>query len=59
MKNNWILWGAVAVGAYLIWKKMKKTSSNPTGREIAPPPVGTTKPALIVGAVPTSNNDLI
>lgn len=37
MKNKWLIWGAVAVGAYLIWKKFNK--SNPTGRELAPPPV--------------------
>ncbi len=39
MKNKYLIWGAVAVGAYLIWKKMKATSSNPTGRDLAPPPV--------------------
>lgn len=44
MKKNWLLWGAIAVGAYLIYKKMKSTNSNPTGREIAPPPVGTKPP---------------
>jgi hypothetical protein len=37
MKKNWLLWGAVAVGAYLLYKRMNK-NSNPTGRELAPPP---------------------
>ena len=45
MKNNLLLWGAVAVGAYLIYKKMQDNKNNPTGREIAPPPVSNTKPA--------------
>lgn len=35
-KNKWLIWGAVAVGAYLIWKKMKDTDN---GKELAPPPV--------------------
>jgi hypothetical protein len=43
MKKNWLLWGAVAVGAYLIYNKMKK-NSNPTGRELAPPPSSGGKP---------------
>ena len=48
MKKNWLLWGAVAVGAYLIYNKMKK-NSNPTGRELAPPPSsGSGKPKPIV-----------
>ena len=37
MKNKYLIWGAVAIGAYLVWKKMN--NSNPTGRELAPPPV--------------------
>jgi hypothetical protein len=37
MKNKWLLWGAVAVGAYLIYKKMSKPTDN--GKELAPPPV--------------------
>lgn len=44
MKNKWLIWGAVAVGAYLIYKKMSKDTDN--GKELAPPPVGTTKPPL-------------
>lgn len=40
MKNNFLIWGAVAVGAYLIYKKMSKPTDN--GKEIAPPPVGNT-----------------
>jgi hypothetical protein len=43
MKNKFILWGAVAVGAYLIYKRMSKKDS---GKEIAPPPVGNTRPPL-------------
>jgi hypothetical protein len=43
MKNNWLLIGAVAVGAYLIYKKMKKNTEN--GKEIAPPPVKPVKPS--------------
>jgi hypothetical protein len=47
-KNNWILIGAVAIGVYLIYNKMKK-NSNPTGRELAPPPVSNIgKPKPIV-----------
>lgn len=38
MKNKWLLWGAVAVGAYLIYKKMSKGTTE-GGRELAPPPV--------------------
>ena len=48
MKKNWILWGAVAVGAYLIYKRMNKDN----GKEIAPPPVGNTKPS--VSPIPVS-----
>jgi hypothetical protein len=47
-KTNWILIGAVAIGVYLIYNKMKK-NSNPTGRELAPPPVSSNgKPKPIV-----------
>jgi len=45
-KNNLLIWGAVAIGIYLIYNKMKK-NSNPTGRELAPPPVsGKPKPIV-------------
>jgi len=37
MKKKWLIWGAVAVGAYLIWKRMNKDTGN--GKELAPPPV--------------------
>ena len=37
MKNQYLIWGAVAVGAYLIYKKMGKPTDN--GKELAPPPV--------------------
>jgi hypothetical protein len=38
MKNKWLIYGAVAVGAYLIYKRMSKPTDN--GKELAPPPVG-------------------
>lgn len=38
MKKNWLLWSAVAIGAFLIYKKMKKDTTD-SGRELAPPPV--------------------
>ena len=38
MKKNWLIIGAVAVGAYLIYKRMSKPTDN--GKELAPPPVG-------------------
>jgi len=52
MKKNWLLWGAVAVGAYLIYKKMSKPTDN--GKELAPPPVGNTKPTFGKPPVNTS-----
>jgi hypothetical protein len=58
MKKNWLLWGAVAVGAYLIWKKMKSSNSNPTGRELAPPPVSNTKPAPATQTGSSTNDNL-
>ena len=42
MKNKYLIWGAVAVGAYLIWKRMSKSTDN--GKELAPPPVPVEKP---------------
>jgi len=59
MKKNWLLWGAVAVGAYLVYKKMKSANSNPTGRDLAPPPTNPAKPASSTSTNSTSNNDLI
>jgi hypothetical protein len=44
MKNNWLILGVVAVGAYLIYNRMSKPTDN--GKEIAPPPVGNTKPPV-------------
>jgi len=44
MKNNWVILGLVAVGAYLIYKKMSKPTDNGNGKEIAPPPVGSKPP---------------
>lgn len=41
MKKNWVLWGAVAVGAYLVWKKFYKTEEKET-REVAPAPLSET-----------------
>jgi hypothetical protein len=58
MKNKWLLWGAVAVGAYLIYKTMNKDTGN--GKELAPPPVSnpSTKPAPSKATGSTSNNNL-
>jgi len=44
MKNKWLIWGAVAVGAYLVYKKFSKDTDD--GKELAPPPVGNTKPPV-------------
>jgi hypothetical protein len=52
MKKNWILWGAVAVGAYLIYKRMNKDN----GKEIAPPPVGNTRPPSTFGKPPINTS---
>lgn len=49
MKNKWLIWGAVAVGAYLIYKKMNTTTGS--GKELAPPPVS---PKPIVPKPPVS-----
>ena len=38
MKNKWLLYGAVAVGAFLIYRKFSKGLTD-SGRELAPPPV--------------------
>jgi hypothetical protein len=46
MKNNLLLWGAVAVGAYLIYKKMQDNKNNPTDIDVAPTPVTKTQPAV-------------
>jgi hypothetical protein len=43
MKNNWILWGAVALGAYLVWKKM---SNKEETRELAPAPISLTETSV-------------
>jgi hypothetical protein len=37
--NNLLLIGAVAIGVYLIYNKMKKNSNPPTGNETNPTPV--------------------
>jgi hypothetical protein len=52
MKKNWLLWGAVAVGAYLIYKRMNKD----TGKELAPPPVGNTRPPSTFGKPPKNTS---
>jgi len=59
MKKNWLLLGVVAVGAYLIYKKMNKDTGS--GKDLAPPPVSnpSTKPAPATETGSTSNNDLI
>lgn len=38
MKNNLLLYGAIAVGAFLIYRKFSKNTTD-SGRELAPPPV--------------------
>jgi hypothetical protein len=50
MKNQYLIWGAVAVGAYLIYKKMGKPTDN--GKELAPPPVS--KPPVSKPPINTS-----
>jgi len=47
MKNKWLIYGAVAVGAYLIYKRMNKGN----GKELAPPPVAFGKPPINVSPV--------
>jgi hypothetical protein len=37
--NNLLLIGAVAIGAFLIYNKMKKNSNPPTDNEANPTPV--------------------
>lgn len=58
MKNQYLIWGAVAIGAYIVWKKMY--NSNPTGRELAPPPVSNhpiSKPPINVSPVKVTSRD--
>ena len=52
MKNNLLLYGAVAVGAYLIYKRMNKDTGN--GKELAPPPVTFGKPPVNTSPNPRS-----
>jgi hypothetical protein len=52
MKNKWLIYGAVAVGAYLIYKKMSKPTDN--GKELAPPPVNFGKPPVNTSPNPRS-----
>ena len=54
MKNKWLIYGAVAVGAYLIYKKMSKSTDN--GKELAPPPVNGTKPSPTFGKPPINTS---
>jgi hypothetical protein len=44
--NNLLFIGAVAIGAFLIYNRMKKNSNPPTGSEIKPTPVINTEPAV-------------
>jgi len=37
-RNNLLLIGAVAIGAFLIYRKFRQDTTN-SGRELAPPPV--------------------
>lgn len=53
MKNKWLIYGAVAVGAYLIYKRMSKPTDN--GKELGPPPVGNVgKPPINTSPNPRS-----
>ena len=57
--NNLLLIGAVAIGAFLIYNRMKKNSNPPTGRELAPPPSSGGKPIPSVKpSVTTSENTI-
>jgi hypothetical protein len=44
--NNLLLIGAVAIGAFLIYNKMKKNSNPPTGSNTNTNPVSNTQPAV-------------
>jgi hypothetical protein len=44
--NNLLLIGAVAIGAFIIYNRMKKNSNPPTGSETNPTPVSNTQPAV-------------
>ena len=44
--NNLLLIGAVAIGAFLIYNRMKKNSNPPTGNDTNPNPVSNTEPAV-------------
>lgn len=55
MKNKWLLWGGVAVVAYLIYKNMTKGATG-AGKELAPPP--TTSPAKPKPSVTASENTI-
>jgi hypothetical protein len=54
MKNNWLILGVVAVGAYLIYNRMSKPTDNGNGKEIAPPPVTFGKPPVNTSPNPRS-----
>ena len=38
MKNKWLLYGAVAIGAFLVYRRFFKGTTD-SGKEIGPPPV--------------------
>jgi hypothetical protein len=44
--NNLLLIGAVSIGAFLIYNKMKKNSNPPMGSETKLTPVSNTQPAI-------------
>ena len=45
-KNNLLIIGAIAIGAYLIYNKMNKSNNKPTGNQTNPTPVSNTEPSV-------------
>jgi hypothetical protein len=47
MKKNWIILGVVAIGGYIIWKKMKaNNNTNNDGNVVVDVPVNSEKPLV-------------
>jgi hypothetical protein len=59
MKKNWIILGVVAIGGYIIWKKMKAKNNN--NNDVVTPIITKplTNPAPKMDSESVSNNDLI